>query len=133
MHIQFPEDLSGVQKMCVIHDSSDHVSKAPTSLQPPILAAPQKEKPRTQPCVNPYLNRGNVLLDVESEEWQIEQKCNPVPIDKEQEGQEAMDGRFRDDICVEAVAEIDRINVVAISFGKLALCSEYKHTSDTQQ
>ena len=59
--------------------------------------------------------RENVLLNVECKERQIEQKCNPVPIDKEQEGQKAMDGSFRDNVCVETVAEIDRINVVTVA------------------
>jgi len=42
MHVQFSEDLCGVQKVGVIQN----------------------------------------LLDVEREEWQIEQKRNPIPIDK---------------------------------------------------
>jgi hypothetical protein len=69
-------------------------------------------------------NREDVLLDVECEEWQIEQKRNPVPVDKEQEGQEAMDCSFRNDVCVETVAEIDRINVVTVPFPSQYACTE---------
>ena len=66
VHIQLPEDLSGVQKMCVIHNSSDHVSKAPKSQQLPApTASPKDQKSMRMEC------RENVLLDVECEEWQI--------------------------------------------------------------
>jgi len=74
VHVQFPEDLGGVQEMGVIHN----------------------------------------FLDVECNEWQIEYKRNPVPVDKEEDGQEAMDGSFWYDVCVEAIAEIDGINVVTL-------------------
>jgi hypothetical protein len=119
VHIQLPEDLSGVQKMCVIHDSSDHVSKALKSQQLPAPTASPKDRKSI------YMeNREDVLLDVECEEWQIEQKRNPVPVDKEQEGQEAMDCSFRNDVCVETVAEIDRINVVTVPFPSQYACTE---------
>jgi len=72
VYIQLPEDLSGVQKMCVIQD----------------------------------------FLDVEGEERCVEEQRDPVAIDKEEEGQEAMDGSFRYNVCVETVAEINRINIV---------------------
>ena len=111
MHIQLSEDLSGVQKMGVIHNSSDHVSKALKSEQLPVPTASPKDRESMH-----MEYRENVLLDVECEEWQIEQKRNPVPVDKEQEGQETMDGGFRNDVCVEPVAEIDRINVVTVPF-----------------
>ena len=57
----------------------------------------------------------HVLLDVKSEERKIEQERNPVPIDKEEEGQEAMDGSFGYNVCVETVAEIDRVDVVTVT------------------
>ena len=60
----------------------------------------------------------DVLLNVESQKRQVEQKRNPIPIDKEEEGQEAMDGSFGNNVCVEAVAEVDGVDVVTV----LPLC-----------
>ena len=54
----------------------------------------------------------DVLLNIESQKRQVEQKRNPIPIDKEEESQETMDGSFRDDVCVETVAEVDGVDVV---------------------
>lgn len=59
-----------------------------------------------QVCVIEY------FLNVESQKRQVEQKRNPIPIDKEEEGQEAMDGSFGNNVCVEAVAEVDGVDVV---------------------
>lgn len=42
----------------------------------------------------------NDLVDVISQERQVENECHPVAIDQEEEGQKAMDGCLRDDICV---------------------------------
>jgi len=60
------------------------------------------------------------LLDVEREEWQIEQERNPVAVDKEKEGQETMDRGFWDNVCIETVAEVDRVNIVTVIVPKLA-------------
>lgn len=40
------------------------------------------------------------LIDIVSQERQVEDKSNPVAIDQEHEGQEAMNGCFGDDVCV---------------------------------
>jgi hypothetical protein len=53
------------------------------------------------------------FLSVPSQQRQIQDKCHPVPVDKEQEGQESVDGGFGDNVCVKAVAEIDGVDVVA--------------------
>jgi len=54
----------------------------------------------------------HVLLRVESQERQIEEDGEPVAIDDKQEGQEGVDGGFGDDVGVEAVAQVDRVDVV---------------------
>jgi len=54
------------------------------------------------------------LLDVECEEWQVEQEHNPIPVDKEQEGQETVHCRFRNDICVKSVAKVDRVDIITL-------------------
>lgn len=55
----------------------------------------------------------NDLLDVVAEEGKVENKGNPVPVDEEQKGQEAMDGSFGDDVGVQTVAKVDGVNVIA--------------------
>lgn len=57
--------------------------------------------------------KGRSLLNVVSKQGQVENKRNPVSVDQEQKGQEAMDGSFGQDIGVEAVAEVDGVDVVA--------------------
>jgi len=62
-------------------------------------------------------NRGlayHVLLYVEDNEWQIEQKRNPVSVDKEEECKDAVDEGFRNDVGVETVAEIDRVDIITV-------------------
>jgi hypothetical protein len=54
-----------------------------------------------------------VLLDVPGNKRQVEDQSQPVAVDEEEEGQEAVDGGLRDDVGVEAVAEFDGVDVVA--------------------
>lgn len=54
------------------------------------------------------------LLSVPGKQWQVKDQGDPVPVDKEQDGQESVNGGFGDDVSVEAVAEVDRVDVVAI-------------------
>lgn len=56
----------------------------------------------------------NVLLDVPSQQRQVQDQRQPVSVDKEQEGQESMYGSLGNDVCVEAVAEVYRVDVVAV-------------------
>jgi hypothetical protein len=62
----------------------------------------------------------NNLLDVVSEERQVEDKRKPVSIDQKQKRQESVDGDFGDDVRVETVAEVDGVDVVATSTNVLA-------------
>jgi hypothetical protein len=55
----------------------------------------------------------NVLLGVEQYEGQVQHDGEPVTVDQEEEGQECVDSGFGDDVGVEAVAEIDRVDVIA--------------------
>lgn len=96
--VELSEDLGGVKKMGVVDDPSDC-----------------RLEIRGSVCGNrPPFREQSSLLDVVSEERKIENERNPVAVDEEQKGQEAMDGRFGDDVGVEAVAEIDGVDVVAI-------------------
>jgi len=62
------------------------------------------------------------LLHVPADERQVDDQRQPVAVDKKQEGQEAMDGGLRDDIRVQSVTEVDRVNIVtfkiAIHYGE---------------
>lgn len=57
---------------------------------------------------------GCILLDVVGQERQVENERDPVAVDQEEERQETMDGGFGDDVGVEAVAEIDGVDVVTV-------------------
>ena len=54
-----------------------------------------------------------ILLPIPSHQRQIQQQRQPIPINKEQRCKESVDAGFRDDVHVEAVAEVDGIDVVA--------------------
>lgn len=56
----------------------------------------------------------NNLLDVVAQERQVEDKRQPVSVDQEHESEESMDGGFGNDVGVEAVAEVDRVDVVTL-------------------
>lgn len=99
MHIQLPEDLGRVQKMRVVNN--------------PWFG--QHEVQKIFPISRVY-----ALLDVVSEERQVEDKRKPVSIDQKQKRQESMDGDFGDDVRVETVAEVDGVDVVATSTNVLA-------------
>ena len=59
------------------------------------------------------LGIGNLLLDVPGDKRHVEYERQPVSVDKEEEGQETVDGDFGDDVGVEAVAEVNRVDVIA--------------------
>jgi len=53
------------------------------------------------------------LLRVPGQEGQVKDERHPVAVDQEQEGQESVDTGLGDDVHVQAVAEIDRVDIVA--------------------
>lgn len=54
------------------------------------------------------------LLSIPGKQRQVEDQGDPVPVDKEQNGQESVNGGFGNDVSVEAVAEVDRVDVVTV-------------------
>jgi hypothetical protein len=54
----------------------------------------------------------HVLLGVPCQQRQIQDKREPVSVNEEEESQESVYGSFGDDVGVEAVAEVDRVDVV---------------------
>jgi hypothetical protein len=57
----------------------------------------------------------HVLLAVPNQQRQVQDQREPVSIDEEEDSQETMYGSFGDDVGVEAVTEIDRVDVVAVA------------------
>ena len=57
----------------------------------------------------------NVLLCVPGNQRKVQNERQPVAVDEEQEGQESVDGGFGDNVGVEAVAEVDRVDVITAS------------------
>lgn len=55
----------------------------------------------------------HVLLCVPCKEGQVEYERHPVAVDQEQDSQESVDTSLGDDVHVEAVAQVDRVDVVA--------------------
>jgi len=45
-------------------------------------------------------------------ERQVEDQCDPVSVHEEQDSQNRLDGSFGNDVCVEAVAKIDGVDVI---------------------
>jgi hypothetical protein len=63
----------------------------------------------------------HVLLGVEQHEGQVQHDGEPVPVDEEEECQDSVNSGFGDDVGVEAVAEVDRVDVVAGERGSVSL------------
>jgi hypothetical protein len=57
----------------------------------------------------------HILLSVPSQKWQVQNERHPISVDEEEDSQEGVYGSFRDDVGVEAVAQIDRVDVVAVA------------------
>jgi hypothetical protein len=93
MDIQLPEDFGGVQQMLVLED--------------PVMC--QSLKLRW--C---RANGLSSLLCIERQQGQIQKQGYPVSVDQEQESQECVYGGFWDDVGVQAVAKIDRIDIVTV-------------------
>jgi len=54
------------------------------------------------------------LLRVPGQEREVQDQRQPVAVDQEQESEESVNGGFGDDVGVEAVAEVDRVDVVTL-------------------
>lgn len=95
MDVELAEDLSGVEQVSILED--------PSASQSAIL--------RSQPRREWYS-----LLRVPGDERKVEDQWQPVSVDQEQEGQERLNGSLGDDVGVETVAELDRVDVVTVKF-----------------
>lgn len=91
VHIQLAEDLGGVQQVLVIIDPDVR------------LVYSSKTTSRSR----------YALLRIECHQRQVEKDGKPVSIDDKEEGQESVNGGFGDNVGVEAVAEVNGVDVVA--------------------
>lgn len=58
------------------------------------------------------LEKTALLLSIERQQRQVQDDGDPVAIDDEQEGQESVNGGFGNNVGVEAVAQINGVDVV---------------------
>jgi hypothetical protein len=91
VNVQLPENLRGVEKMLILKD--------PSTCQ---YTLSKQKKPLF------------LLLCIVSQERQIQENCQPVAVDEEEHGEEAMDSSFRDDVGVETVAEINGVDIITV-------------------
>lgn len=92
VNVELPENLSGVKEMGVV-DDSEHLLVLLLRFR--------------------ALKAVSILLGIVPKQRQVENEGKPVSVDQEQEGKESVNSDFGDDIRVEAVAKIDRVDVVA--------------------
>ena len=99
VHIKLAEYLCRVQKMGIVHN------------------------PRVIKLVDGFggrecdtAGRLNLLLDVPAKEGQVEDQGQPVSVDKEEEGQESVYSSFGNDVGVQAVAKVNRVDVVTVGY-----------------
>lgn len=59
-----------------------------------------------------HVSAFHILLGVPTQQSQVQDKRQPVSVDQKEEGQESVYGSFGDDVGVETVAEVDRVDVV---------------------
>ena len=101
--VQLAEDLGRIQEVSVVDDSSgEAVSHAWTLVEQ----------------VGEGISR--ILLDIPAQKREVEDERQPVTVDEEHEGEEAMDGSLGDDVRVQAVAEIDGVDVVTAQRGSVS-------------
>lgn len=62
-----------------------------------------------------------ILLDVPAQKREVKDERQPVTVDEEHEGEEAMDGSLGDDVGVQTVAEVDGVDVVTARRGLVSI------------
>lgn len=98
VHIQLAEDLCRVKQVGVVNDP---IASTSALYYPSYLAK--------------LTGPSHVLLDVPRQQGNVEDQRQPVAVDEEQESQEAMYSSLGDDVGVQAVAKVDRVDVVTVN------------------
>jgi hypothetical protein len=91
--------------MLVIKDPSNKQLRSASFLVPPCTS--ERSRMRAE-------NSKDVLLSIKGQERQVQQNSKPIAIDNKKEGQKGVDGGFGNDVCVQPVAEIDRVDIVTV-------------------
>lgn len=106
VHVQLSEDLSGVEQVLVLEDPVQNMSAYDYLARiPPFLLALS--------CFWRHI----LLLRVPCNERQVQQQRQPVAVDQEQYREESVDAGFGHNVHVEAVAQVDGVDVVAFEIG----------------
>lgn len=105
--IEFAENLGRVEEVVLLHDPI-----IPTC-QYAAVFSPSCIHHSTLPANFGGIDVDDSLLHIPPQKRQIQNQRQPIPIDQKQHRQESMHGGFRDDVHVEAVAQVDRVDVVA--------------------
>jgi hypothetical protein len=92
--VQLSEYLGGIQKMLVVEDPKWQVSNMCLDQRPEVGC--------------------NSLLSVEGKERQVQNDSQPIPVNHEEESQDSVNSGFRDDVGIQAVAEINRVDVITV-------------------
>jgi hypothetical protein len=92
--VQLSEYLGGIQKMLVVEDPKWQVSNMRFDQRPEVGC--------------------NSLLSVEGKERQVQNDSQPIPVNHEEESQDSVNSGFRDDVGIQAVAEINRVDVITV-------------------
>ena len=61
----------------------------------------------------------SILLDIPAQQRSVEDYGNPISVNQEEEGKEAVYGSLGYDVRVQPVTELNRIDIIA---GKTSLC-----------
>jgi len=67
------------------------------------------------------------LFRVIGQERQIQEKREPVTVDQEQNRENAVNCSFRDDVCIEAVAKVNGVDVITF---QIAIHDGKKHLEE---
>ena len=125
VHVQLAEDLGRIQKVLVVVN--------------PGKARRNRKQNVSLVCDHgeeiDLASRGNdVLLRIECQERQVENNRKPVAIDHKEEGQESVNGSLGNDVGVQTVAKVDRVDVVtATEKGEIEISMDLpRHVNGTQ-
>lgn len=108
VNVQLPKDLGRVEQVLVFEDSA--TALANRLLSPSVSIHPADSSHSEYVSIH-------LLLRIPSHQRQVQDQRQPVSVDQEEHSQESVDAGFGDDVHVEAVAEVDRVDVVAFEVG----------------
>lgn len=76
---------------------------------------------QSQITLSQYLDHNHALLSIVSNKRQIQKQRQPISIYQEKEGEKGLNSGFGDNVRVEAIAEIDGIDIVTTTVSAVDL------------